>query len=120
MIVEAQNLIQKGSDLSEKQMTSVMEEILTGKAATPQIVSFLLALILLVLGVSMPIYHYILLIACFIYLFTVSFMASILGSGFKEVFYFLALFLGCHLSWTMGFFLSPFKYTSNQNDTQKV
>ena len=44
MIVEAQNLIHKGSDLSEKQMTSVMEEILTGKAATPQIVSFLLAL----------------------------------------------------------------------------
>ena len=44
MIVEAQNLIQKGSDLSEKQMTSVMEEIMTGKATTPQIISFLLAL----------------------------------------------------------------------------
>ena len=44
MIAEAQNLLQKGSDLSEKLMISVMEEIMTGKVATPQIVSFLVSL----------------------------------------------------------------------------
>ncbi|MFA5276409.1 MAG: anthranilate phosphoribosyltransferase, partial [Candidatus Omnitrophota bacterium] len=44
MIDEAVKIVQGGKDLSEKQMTFVMEEILTGKALTPQIISFLCAL----------------------------------------------------------------------------
>jgi len=44
MIDEAVKVIQEGKDLSEKQMTFAMEEILTGKASTLKIVAFLSAL----------------------------------------------------------------------------
>ncbi len=44
MIEEAIEIISKHSDLSAEQMQAVMEEIMTGKVETPQIVSFLLAL----------------------------------------------------------------------------
>ena len=44
MIDDAVKIIHSGTDLSIKQISSVMEEILTGKASTSQIVSFLSAL----------------------------------------------------------------------------
>ncbi|MGA2774565.1 MAG: anthranilate phosphoribosyltransferase [Candidatus Omnitrophota bacterium] len=44
MIDEAIKIVQGGADLSEKQMSCVMEEILTGRALTAQIVSFLCVL----------------------------------------------------------------------------
>ena len=44
MIDEAIKIIEKGTDLPEKKMSVVMEEILTGNASTPQIVSFLVGL----------------------------------------------------------------------------
>ena len=44
MIKEATDILSSGSDLTAGQMGAVMEEILRGKAETPQIVSFLTAL----------------------------------------------------------------------------
>ncbi|MDD5166808.1 MAG: anthranilate phosphoribosyltransferase, partial [Candidatus Omnitrophica bacterium] len=44
MIEEAIKTISAGNDLSKSQMYDVMQEIMTGKAATPEIVSFLTAL----------------------------------------------------------------------------
>ncbi|MFA5145459.1 MAG: anthranilate phosphoribosyltransferase [Candidatus Omnitrophota bacterium] len=41
MILEATKILSKGGDLTASVMEAVMEEIMTGKAGTPQIVSFL-------------------------------------------------------------------------------
>ena len=44
MIQEAVKIVSSGRDLKEGQMQSVMDEIMTGRAETPQVVSFLRAL----------------------------------------------------------------------------
>lgn len=41
MIQEAAEILSRGKDLTVSQMEAVMEEIMTGKAGTPQIISFL-------------------------------------------------------------------------------
>jgi len=41
MIQEATEILSRGNDLTASQMEAVMEEIMTGKASTPQIISFL-------------------------------------------------------------------------------
>jgi succinoglycan biosynthesis protein ExoA len=82
--------------------------------------SFVLSSILLFLGTYIPLFNYILLLAGFFYLVTVALISATLGSGLKEIFYFLVLFFGCHLSWTIGFFLSPLINITNKNDTRKV
>lgn len=73
--------------------------------------AFIIGLILLGFGILFPFLHLVLLTGIITYLgMSVIIAAGLSEKSFKETFYFMFCFMGCHFFWTLGFFKGVIKY----------